>query len=76
MSYRGVCVSKISKTFQEGIEALTIEQFPRRELKKGEVRIRVHSAALNYFDLLMLVGRYQTKPALPFTPVFSFLFKC
>ena len=25
------------------------------------------AACVNYFDLLMLVGRYQTKPALPFT---------
>ena len=27
----------------------------------------MHAACVNYFDLLMLIGRYQTKPPLPFT---------
>lgn len=34
----------------------------------GEVRVRLHFAALNYPDLLMLQGGYQFKPALPFIP--------
>ena len=33
------------------------------------MRIKVHAAALNFFDLLMLVGKYQMRPELPFTVV-------
>ncbi|MFO1074579.1 MAG: NADPH:quinone oxidoreductase family protein [Geminicoccaceae bacterium] len=32
------------------------------------VRIRVQAAGVNFADSLMLKGRYQEKPALPFTP--------
>ena len=34
----------------------------------GEYLIRVEAAGLNFLDTLMLRGRYQRKPALPFTP--------
>ena len=34
----------------------------------GEVRVKLHYAALNYPDLLMLQGGYQHKPTLPFIP--------
>lgn len=34
----------------------------------GEVAVRVHAAALNFSDTLMLGGRYQIRPPLPFTP--------
>ena len=30
--------------------------------------MRVHAAALNFFDTLITRGKYQTKPALPFSP--------
>jgi len=34
----------------------------------GEVLIDVHAAAVNYPDLLVMSGRYQILPLLPFTP--------
>src|SRR6185295_15014415 len=34
----------------------------------GMVRIAVRSSAINYFDALMIAGRYQVKPELPFVP--------
>lgn len=34
----------------------------------GEVRIRVHAAGLNFFDILQIQGKYQVKPNFPFTP--------
>ena len=34
----------------------------------GEVRIRNHAAALNFFDILMVQGKYQVRPPFPFTP--------
>ncbi|HEX5507768.1 MAG TPA: NADPH:quinone oxidoreductase family protein [Pseudolabrys sp.] len=38
----------------------------------GEVVVRVKAAALNFFDTLIIAGRYQTKPALPFSPSAEF----
>lgn len=34
----------------------------------GQVKIAVHAAGLNFADTLMVAGRYQVKPPLPFTP--------
>ena len=35
---------------------------------RGQVRIRVDAAALNFADDLICRGKYQEKPSLPFTP--------
>src|SRR5882724_101101 len=35
---------------------------------RGEVRLRNRAAALNFFDLLQIQGKYQVKPPFPFTP--------
>jgi NADPH:quinone reductase len=34
----------------------------------GQVRIAVHAAGLNFPDTLMVAGKYQVKPPLPFSP--------
>ena len=34
----------------------------------GEVRIRVHAAAVNFADSLMISNQYQHKPPLPIIP--------
>ncbi len=34
----------------------------------GQVRIRNRAAALNFFDILQIQGKYQVKPLFPFTP--------
>ena len=33
-----------------------------------KVRLRIHSAGVNFGDILMVQGQYQEKPQLPFTP--------
>ena len=33
----------------------------------GQALVRIHACALNFADLLMIEGRYQDMPALPFT---------
>ncbi len=38
----------------------------------GEVIVRVKAAALNFFDTLIIAGKYQTKPTLPFSPSAEF----
>ncbi len=34
----------------------------------GQALVRLHACGLNFADLLMAEGKYQTKPALPFVP--------
>ncbi len=52
----------------EGPDALKIGDLPPREPGPGEVAIRVSAVALNFFDTLIVRGKYQTKPELPFSP--------
>jgi len=52
----------------DGPEALVIEDVPEPEAGPGEVVVRVRAAALNFFDTLITRGKYQVKPALPFSP--------
>ena len=38
-------------------------ELPRPEPKTGEVRIRVVDAGVNFYDTLIVQGKYQVKPA-------------
>jgi NADPH2:quinone reductase len=49
-------------------EQMNFADLPLPEPTAGEVRIKNQAAALNFFDILQIQGKYQTKPALPFTP--------
>lgn len=52
----------------EGPEALSLADIPEPAPGPGEAAIRVSAAALNFFDALVIRGKYQFKPALPFSP--------
>lgn len=52
----------------DGIGAMRLQELPTPEPQAGEVRIRVRAASLNFPDLLIVEGKYQFKPALPFVP--------
>jgi len=49
-------------------ETMTLDEVAEREPEAGQVRIRNHAAALNFFDILQVRGKYQVKPPFPFTP--------
>ena len=51
-----------------GIDELTIGDMPVPDPAPDEVLIRVKATAVNYADAIMVAGRYQTKPELPFCP--------
>ena len=51
-----------------GVDELTVGESPVPEPAPGEVLIRVKATAVNYADSIMVAGRYQTKPPLPFSP--------
>src|ERR1700732_2744311 len=49
-------------------ETMRLEEIDEPVPAKGQVRIRNRVAALNFFDLLQVQGKYQIKPPFPFTP--------
>jgi NADPH:quinone reductase len=51
-----------------GPRDLVIEEVGKPEPTETEALIKVESAALNFPDLLLIAGKYQVKPELPFTP--------
>jgi NADPH2:quinone reductase len=50
------------------VDQLTVGDAPVPEPGPEEVLIRVKATAVNYADAIMVAGRYQTKPPLPFSP--------
>ncbi len=51
-----------------GVGALTWKETPTPEPGKGEVRVAIKAASLNFPDLLIVQNKYQMKPPLPFVP--------
>jgi len=49
-------------------EALVVRDVPTPEPGRGQVRIKVYAAGVNFPDTLIIQNLYQFKPALPFTP--------
>jgi NADPH:quinone reductase-like Zn-dependent oxidoreductase len=49
-------------------DKLAIEDIASPEPGKGQVKIKVKAAGLNFPDTLIIEGKYQIKPELPFSP--------
>jgi NADPH2:quinone reductase len=49
-------------------ETLTVETVADPVAEAGHVVIAVHAAGVNFPDALMVMGQYQVRPPLPFTP--------
>jgi NADPH:quinone reductase len=49
-------------------EFLVVDDVAPPPLQPEQVRIRVRAAGLNFADSLMIGGKYQIRPALPFVP--------
>jgi NADPH2:quinone reductase len=50
------------------VESLTIDDVPAPTPGPGQVLIDVKATGINFADSLMVAGRYQTRPPLPFSP--------
>lgn len=50
------------------IENLTVGEIAAPALGPGQVRVGVAAAGVNFPDILMVEGKYQVKPNLPFVP--------
>lgn len=51
-----------------GPDALEFSEIPPPVMKPGHVHVRVRAAGINFADTLMVSGKYQVKPKLPFSP--------
>lgn len=56
----------------EGIDSLRVGEFPDPKPMQGTALIDVKATAVNFADTLMVAGRYQTMPELPFVPGLEF----
>jgi NADPH2:quinone reductase len=53
-------------------QTLVMAELPEPVPAAGEVVVAVEAAALNFFDTLIIEGKYQFKPAFPFSPSAEF----
>lgn len=56
----------------DGPDAIVIENIADPVPKAGQAVVRVGAAALNFLDTLVVRGKYQVKPELPFSPASEF----
>ena len=49
-------------------ERLVLQRLPHAPLPPGTVRVEIKAAGINFPDLLMIEGKYQHRPELPFVP--------
>jgi len=61
--YRAVVCSELGPP-----ERLQLLQLPQKPLAPGTVRVEVKASGINFPDLLVIEGKYQHRPALPFVP--------
>lgn len=47
---------------------LRVSEVPEPVVEAGSVVVDVHAAGCNFFDVLLVQGKYQVKPAFPFIP--------
>lgn len=55
-----------------GPDELVLQELPDPVAGAGEAVVAVKAAALNFFDTLIIEGKYQVKPAFPFSPASEF----
>jgi len=55
-----------------GPDDLEFADLPDPTPGSGEVVVAIHAAALNFFDTLLIAGKYQMKPPFPFSPASEF----
>ena len=50
---------------------LRLDEVDRLPLRPDQVRLRIRACGVNFADTLIVAGKYQVKPAFPFTPGFE-----
>src|SRR5262245_37445195 len=55
-----------------GTDDLEVTDIPEPAAGTGEAVVAIRAAALNFFDTLLIAGKYQFKPPFPFSPASEF----
>ena len=55
-----------------GPDDLELADIPDPVVGPGEAVVKVAAAGLNFFDTLLIAGKYQVRPAFPFSPAAEF----
>jgi NADPH:quinone reductase len=58
----------VVRALSDDLSTLKLEERALPAPGKGEVRVRLRAASVNFPDILMVQGKYQLKPDLPFSP--------
>ncbi len=58
----------LCEAISEDIGSVGLKAIELTDPEPGEVRVRLKACAVNFTDLLMIQGKYQFKPPLPFAP--------
>ncbi|KAJ2633787.1 hypothetical protein H4R22_000213 [Coemansia sp. RSA 1290] len=58
----------VVKSWLKGPSDLEVKDVPVPKPKDNQVLVRVDSVGANFFDILLVQGKYQIKPPFPFTP--------
>ena len=70
-SFQAVVLEKFLPAPPFKADQLPVKAIPNLVASKGMVVLNVKAAAVNFPDVLMVQGKYQIKPDLPFTPGFE-----
>jgi len=58
----------VVRALSDDLSTLKMEDRELAAPGKGEVKVRLRAASVNFPDILMVQGKYQLKPELPFSP--------
>src|SRR5882757_6092850 len=58
----------VVEALSDDLSTLRLQEVAVPAPKAGEVKICLRAASVNFPDILMVQGKYQLKPALPFSP--------
>ena len=55
-------------TISEDIGSVVLEEIELPPPAPGQIQVRLKACAVNFPDILMIQGKYQFKPPMPFAP--------
>jgi NADPH2:quinone reductase len=58
----------VVRELSDDLSTVKLEEVAIAAPSRGQVRVRLRASSVNFPDILMVQGRYQHKPQLPFTP--------